>query len=86
MRSLAIRCSACAGLSVAGRGLRMSPPKLETRPIHPSEGLDDRKLTIKGPNSKLSAQKEIHLRAGKDSLSLVHRYAARGRAHIRDQR
>jgi hypothetical protein len=28
VRSLAIKCSACAGLYVAGRGLRMTPPKL----------------------------------------------------------
>jgi hypothetical protein len=27
VRSLAIKCSACAGLYVAGRGLRMTPPK-----------------------------------------------------------
>src|SRR6187401_2379895 len=26
VRSLAIKCSACAGLYVAGRGLRMTPP------------------------------------------------------------
>ena len=26
VRSLAIKCSACAGLYVAGRGLRMKPP------------------------------------------------------------
>ena len=31
VRSLAIKCSACAGLYVAGRGLRMTPPKLYTR-------------------------------------------------------
>ena len=27
LRSLAIKCSACAGLYVFGRGLRMMPPK-----------------------------------------------------------
>jgi hypothetical protein len=30
VRSLAIRCSACAGLYVAGRGLRIESSKLET--------------------------------------------------------
>ena len=28
VRSFAIRCRACAGLNVAGRGLRMCPPKV----------------------------------------------------------
>ena len=31
LRSLAIRCSACAGLYVAGRGLRMNPPRTAER-------------------------------------------------------
>ncbi len=29
VRSLAMRCSACAGLYVAGRGLRIGTPRLE---------------------------------------------------------
>ena len=31
LRSFEIRCSACAGLYVAGRGLRMYPPKVNRR-------------------------------------------------------
>jgi hypothetical protein len=38
VRSLAIKCSACAGLYVAGRGLRMSPPVAGNQPITPDTG------------------------------------------------
>ena len=51
VRSLAIKCSACAGLYVAGRGLRMTPPKTVNRPSIHSGSCG--KLTTKGPISKL---------------------------------
>lgn len=41
VRSLAIRWSACAGLYVAGRGLRMSPPKTGYNRSTRLAGVDD---------------------------------------------
>jgi len=38
VRSLAIKCSACAGLYVAGRGLRIESSKTGYQPIHPDAG------------------------------------------------
>jgi hypothetical protein len=33
LRSFAIRCSACAGLYAAGRGLRMTPSNCDAPPV-----------------------------------------------------